>query len=53
VKSKKPIADIAPAVFFSDQDGDLHRVDPNQEEMALGEVHREDKPVMDAGAFRA
>lgn len=53
VKSKKPIADIAPAVFFSDQDGDLHRVDPNQEEMHLGEVHREDKPVMDAGAFRA
>ncbi len=51
VKSKKPIADIAPAVFFSDQDGDLHRVDPNQEEMQLDEVS--DKPVMDAGAFRA
>lgn len=52
VKSKKPIADIAPAVFFSDQDGDLHRVDPNQNEMQLDEV-RTDKPVMDAGAFRA
>jgi len=38
VKSKKPIADIAPAVFFSDVDGDLHRVDPRQEEMPLGEV---------------
>jgi hypothetical protein len=33
VKSKKPIASIAPAVFFSDQDGDLHRSDPAQEEM--------------------
>ena len=52
VKSKKPIADIAPAVFFSDADGDLHRTDPNQEEMSLGEVVK-DKPVMDAGAFRA
>lgn len=38
VKSKKPIADIAPAIFFSDDDGDLHRVDPRQEEMPLGEV---------------
>jgi len=38
VKAKKPIAEIAPAVFFSDEDGDLHRVDPRQEEMPLGEV---------------
>ena len=38
VKSKKPIADIAPAVFFSDQDGDLFRVDPRQEEMELHEA---------------
>jgi hypothetical protein len=53
VKSKKPIADIAPAVFFSDQDGDLHRVDPNQEEMELKQAGSSDKPVMDASAFRA
>jgi hypothetical protein len=53
VKAKKPVADIAPAVFFSDADGDLHRVDPNQEEMRLGEVGGGDKPVMDATAFRA
>lgn len=38
VKAKKPIAEIAPAVFFSDDEGDLHRVDPRQEEMPLGEV---------------
>lgn len=38
VKGKKPIADIAPAVFFSDSDGDLHRIDPRQEEMPLGEA---------------
>lgn len=38
VKAKKPIAEIAPAVFFSDQDGDLHRVDPRQEEMELKEA---------------
>ena|SRR6185437_1987658 len=38
VKTKKPVADIAPAIFFSDDDGDLHRVDPRQEEMPLGEV---------------
>ena len=38
VKAKKPIAEIAPAVFFSDADGDLHRVDPRQEEMELKEV---------------
>lgn len=52
VKSKKPIADIAPAVFFSDRDGDLHRYDPAQEEMELKEAGGSDKPVMDAGAFR-
>jgi hypothetical protein len=52
VKAKKPIAEIAPAVFFSDEDGDLHRVDPRQEEMPLGEVASSDKPVMDASAFR-
>jgi hypothetical protein len=51
VKAKKPIAEIAPAVFFSDGVGDLHRVDPSQEEMPLGEVSRTDKPVMDASAF--
>lgn len=38
VKSKKPIADIAPAVFFSDDEGDLFRVDPRQEEMELCEA---------------
>ena len=38
VKATKPIADIAPAVFFSDNDGDLFRVDPRQEEMELAEV---------------
>lgn len=38
VKSKKPIADIAPAVFFSDDEGDLFRVDPRQEEMELREA---------------
>lgn len=51
VKAKKPIAEIAPAVFFSDDEGSLHRVDPSQEEMPLGEVGRPDKPVMDASAF--
>ncbi len=33
IKTTKPIADIAPAIFFSDEQGDLHRVDPNQDEM--------------------
>lgn len=51
VKSKKPIADIAPAVFFSNEEGDLHRFDPRQEEMEMGEVGKPDKPVMDASAF--
>lgn len=40
VKAKKPIAEIPPAVFFSDADGDLHRYDPRQEEMELGEVRK-------------
>ena len=48
VKAKKPVADIAPAVFFSDDDGDLHRVDPAQEEMRLQEAN----PTMQ-GAARA
>lgn len=38
VKAKKPIAEIAPAIFFSDADGDLHRSDPNQEEMGFEDV---------------
>ena len=33
IKAKRPVR--APAIFFSDRDGDLHRVDPNQEEMEL------------------
>lgn len=53
VKAKKPISEIAPAVFFSDAEGDLHRYDPRQEEMQLGEAGTDTKPVMDAGAFRA
>lgn len=51
VKAKKPIAEIAPAVFFSDDQGDLHRVDPRQEEMGFSEAGG-GKPVMDASAFR-
>jgi hypothetical protein len=46
VKAKKPIAEIAPAVFFSDGDGDLFRVDPRQEEMELAEV--ESSPTHEA-----
>lgn len=48
VKAKKPIAEIAPAVFFSDKDGDLQRFDPRQEEMELKEAGSSDRPVMDA-----
>lgn len=48
VKAKKPIAEIPPAVFFSDNDGDLHRIDPNQEEMELREAGSSDRPIMDA-----
>lgn len=33
VKAKKPEQDIPEAVFFSDDDGDLHRSDPKQGEM--------------------
>jgi hypothetical protein len=40
VKAKKPIAEIPPAVFFSTEDGDLLRSDPNQEEMVFREVKR-------------
>ena len=39
VKAKKPIADIAPAVFFSNEEGDLFRVDPRQEEMGFEEAN--------------
>lgn len=38
VKAKKPRADIAPAIFFSNEEGDLVRVDPRQEEMAFTEA---------------
>jgi hypothetical protein len=44
VKAKKPIAEIAPAVFFSNDEGDLHRFDPRQEEMPLGEAKGGSKP---------
>jgi hypothetical protein len=37
---KKPARDIPPAIFFSDDDGDLHRSDPRQSEMELAEVGR-------------
>ena len=40
IKAKKPIAESAPAIFFSDSDGDLLRSDPNQEEMPFGEVKK-------------
>jgi hypothetical protein len=49
VKAKKPIAEIAPAVFFSDDDGDLHRVDPRQEEMGFAEAST---PKQDASPRR-
>lgn len=39
IKAKKPICDIAAAVFFSDDEGDLFRVDPRQEEMQLSEAN--------------
>lgn len=38
VTQKKPLSDIAPAVFFSDEDGDLHRIDPRQEDMRFDEA---------------
>lgn len=33
VKAKIPEVDLPKGVFFSDQDGTLHRTDPRQEEM--------------------
>lgn len=33
VKAKIPEVDLPEGVFFSDQDGDLHRTDPAQNEM--------------------
>lgn len=47
IKTTKPNADIAPAIFFSDSDGDLHRVDPNQNEMKFEEA---DGPTIHARA---
>jgi hypothetical protein len=44
VKSKKPIADIAPAVFFSDRMATCTASTPNQEEMPLGEVTAKTNP---------
>lgn len=38
VTSKKPIPEMQPAVFFSDADGDLHRVDPAQREMDFSDA---------------
>lgn len=38
VKAKKPRAEIAPAIFFSNDEGDLMRVDPRQEEMSFKEA---------------
>ncbi len=33
ISSKLPRAELPPAVFYADQSGDLHRVDPAQREM--------------------
>jgi hypothetical protein len=33
IKTKLPQPDMPEAVFFSDKQGDLHRADPNQNEM--------------------
>jgi hypothetical protein len=41
VTAKKPWADIASAIFFSDEDGNLVRFDPRQEEMELSEASKE------------
>jgi hypothetical protein len=35
---KKPSRDIPPAIFFSDEEGDLHRDDPAQREMEFEEA---------------
>lgn len=40
VKMSKPAKDIPEAIFFSDEDGDLHRTDPRQAEMEFAEVGR-------------
>ncbi len=40
VKMSKPVKEIPEAIFFSDEDGDLHRQDPRQQEMEFAEVGR-------------
>lgn len=40
VKANKPEGDIPEAVFFSDPDGDLHRTDPAQAEMAFSDANK-------------
>ena len=45
VKAKEPIADIAPAVFFSNAEGDLLRSDPAQTDMDLGDRVKESTAV--------
>lgn len=40
VTMKKPAKEIPEAIFFSDEDGDLHRTDPRQQEMEFAEVGR-------------
>ena len=37
IKTKTPRCDVAGAIFFSDQDGDLHRADPRQEGLKFGD----------------
>lgn len=50
-KSKKPVLDIPAAQFFSDPSGDLHRTDPDQQEMFnevnKGEPRSGPRPVPD------
>jgi hypothetical protein len=41
ITSKMPHSDIQPAIFFSDEDGNLTRIDPRQEEMPLAIAGRE------------
>jgi hypothetical protein len=38
VSAKAPVDPVAPAVFFSDDEGDLHRNDPKQSEMPFEQV---------------
>lgn len=40
VRGKIPVADIAPAVFFSDDEGSLNRTDPDQADMKFEDVNR-------------